>query len=126
LEEARELLDGLLKEHPDHVPALVERGRVAFHLESPSAAEVWLQRAVIQGPHNREAHRLLLVYLEAQGKTDAARRCSAALQQIEGDTARCANLRLQVMETPHDAGLRYEIGTILLRTGQEEEALHWL
>jgi tetratricopeptide (TPR) repeat protein len=68
LAEARQLLDELLKAHPDQVPALVERGRVAFQLESIDAAEVWLQRAVARGPHDREAHRLLLVYLEAQGE----------------------------------------------------------
>jgi tetratricopeptide (TPR) repeat protein len=126
LEEARHLLDALLKVHPGHVAALVERGRLAFYLESPDAAEVWLQRAVARGPYDRDAHRLLLVYLEAQGKTDAARQCRAALQQIEGDIARSAALMLQVMDTPHDAALRSEVGILLLRLGQEEEGLHWL
>jgi tetratricopeptide (TPR) repeat protein len=126
LEEARQLVDEMLKVHPAQVAALVERGRLAFYLESPDAAEVWLQRAVTQGPHDRDAHRLLLVYLEAQGKTDAARQCRAALQQIEGDIARSATLMLQVMDTPHDAALRSEVGILLLRLGQEEEGLHWL
>jgi tetratricopeptide (TPR) repeat protein len=126
LDEARQLLDQLLKVYPDYVPALVERGRVAFHLESTHAAEVWLQRAVTAGPHDPEAHRLLLVYLEALGKTDAANQCRAALRQIEGDIARSASLMLQVMDAPHDAALRSEVGILLLRLGQEEEGLHWL
>jgi tetratricopeptide (TPR) repeat protein len=126
LEAARQLLDGLLKQHPDYVPAVVERGRVAFHLESTPVAEVWLQRAVTAGPHDREAHRLLLVYLEAQGKTDAAAQCRVTLQQIEGDIARSNSLMLQVMDAPHDAALRSEIGILFLRLGQEAEGLHWL
>jgi tetratricopeptide (TPR) repeat protein len=126
LAEAGQLLDELLKAHPDMVPALVERGRVAFLLESIEAAEVWLRRAVTCGPHDREAHRLLLVYLEAQGKTDAASQCRAALQQIEGDIARSSALMFQVVDAPHDAALRSEVGILLLRLGQEEEGLHWL
>jgi tetratricopeptide (TPR) repeat protein len=126
LEDARQLLDEVLKEHPDHVPALVEQARVSFQLGDPGAAEKLLERAVHRDPHDREAHRLLLAYLESEGKSDDARHYRAALLQIERDSARTASLMLQIMETPHDPAPRCELGIILLRSGQEEKGLHWL
>ncbi len=88
LEEARDLLEALLARAPDHIPALVERSRVAARLQGAAAAEVWLRRAVDQAPEDREAHRLLLVCLETQGKDAEAREVRSRLRQLQAERAR--------------------------------------
>jgi tetratricopeptide (TPR) repeat protein len=126
LAEAGDLLDAVLARHPDDVAALVERGRVAFQADGAAAAEPWLQRAVACGPHDLEAQRLLLLYLEAQDKRTEAHECLARLSEIEADHTRSNALMLQVLESPHDPALRCEIGTLLLRNGRPAQGVQWL
>jgi hypothetical protein len=88
LAQARDLLETLLALAPGHTQALIERGRVAAHLEGAAAAETWLRRAGDQAPEDREAHRLLIVYLEAQGKKAAAEEVGSRLRQIQAERGR--------------------------------------
>jgi tetratricopeptide (TPR) repeat protein len=126
LEEARELLDTLLARRPEDVAALVERGRVAFLSEGTPAAVAWLRRAVDSGPHDLQAHRLLLLYLDANNDQEGAEACRAALRAIEADRTRSAVLIQQARDSPHDPAVRCELGALLLRNGLEAQALHWL
>lgn len=126
LEAAEQLLDTLLAEQPDAVAALVERGRLAFRRGHAAAGERWLRRAVAVAPEDRDAHFVLHLCLEAQGKAPEARQCLARLREIEARTARETRLLAQLLESPHDPALRYEIGMIFLDRGQAEEGLLWL
>jgi tetratricopeptide (TPR) repeat protein len=87
-EEARDLLDTLLAHDPGNVPTLVERGRVALQLEGAAAAEGWLRQAVARAPQEATAQRLLLTYLEAQGKDADARAVRADLGRLQQDPVR--------------------------------------
>ncbi len=126
LDEARRLIEDLLAERPDCVPALVEGGRLALQSGQVQQAEERLQRAVALAPFDRDAWLVLHRCLEAQGKEEEDRRCQARLAAIEEDLMRLTTLRAQVLDTPQDAGLRCEIGMLLLRTGREPEGLRWL
>src|SRR5205807_895695 len=85
LDEARRLLDGLLAEQPDHVPALVERGRLALRLGQPAAAAEWFGRATERAPYDREALRLRYQSLRAQRRDSAAEESLARLNQLEAE-----------------------------------------
>jgi tetratricopeptide (TPR) repeat protein len=126
LEQAKQLLDALLAEQPQLVRALTERGRLALRMGPPEEAEPWLRRAVAAAPHDRDAQFLLHLCLDMQGKTSEANQALARYHEIETDTTRAAALMNQVMSAPHDASLRFEIGTILLRNGDDEQGLRWL
>jgi tetratricopeptide (TPR) repeat protein len=121
--EAARLLETLLAREPENVPALVERGRVALRQEGEAAAEAWLRRAVAADPDDVDARRLLLVYLEAQGKVADVREVRARLHRLQAERARRAELLAAVEQDPHDPGPHCDLGLFLLRTGHEEEGV---
>ncbi|HMC66914.1 MAG TPA: tetratricopeptide repeat protein, partial [Gemmataceae bacterium] len=126
LDEARQLLEALLAENPSYVPALVERGRVAFRQGQVPKAENLLQRAVKIAPFDRESHVILHRFLDVQGKKAEAQKCLARINEIDVETLKSLDLMMQVMDTPDDPNPRYEMGKLLMRTGREEQGVHWL
>jgi Tfp pilus assembly protein PilF len=126
LEAARQLLDTLLAQQPDSIPALIERGRLALHLGQAAQAEPGLRHAVELAPEDQDVYFVLHLCLEAQGKDAEAKQCLAKLRKIETEAGKELNLMSRILESPHDASLRYEIGMIFLGRGQAQEALRWL
>ena len=83
-------------------------------------------RAVARAPEDCEAHRLLLVYLQAQGKDAEAREVSSRLRRLQAEQARGPELLLEVKQNPHDPAPRYQLGLLLLRSGREEQGVRLL
>jgi tetratricopeptide (TPR) repeat protein len=115
------LLDTLLAGSPSHAAAFTERGRLAFHERHPEQAETWLRQAVKLAPHDRAAHYLLHLALEAQDKRAEDQKVVARLREIEADSSRLTTLLSRLKEAPRDPGVRTEIGQVLLRVGREPE-----
>ena len=122
LEECEHLLEALLAEHPNHPRGLIERGRIAFRRGRDADAEAWARRALNRSPHERDALRLLLLSLRAQGKTNEAEQCQRRLYRVEVDRAHVGQLMLRLLETPRDTSLRIDLGLALMRAGREEHA----
>jgi tetratricopeptide (TPR) repeat protein len=125
-EEARRLLEAVLAENPRDWRALGERGRLALQYESAAEAEKWFRQAVAVAPHESDVNYSLYQCLEQLGKHQEAAEVLAQLKRVETDLARIADLSSAIARTPHDAALRCEAGTILLRNGLESEGLRWL
>jgi tetratricopeptide (TPR) repeat protein len=125
-EEAQHLLDDLLAIHPQVVPALVERARLALEAGQLAEAEARLLRAVELAPHNRTVNFLLYQCLERLGKQERARQCLEQAEQITRDLRRREEINRRLAEAPHDPSLRYEMGMLLLRNGEEPRGLIWL
>ena len=88
---------------------------------SSAAAETWLRQAVKVAPHDRAAHYLLHLALEAQDKGAEDQQVVARLREIEADQSRLTTLMSRLKEAPADPGVRTEIGQVLLRVGREPE-----
>ncbi len=125
-EETARLLEALLAGQPDNALALTERGRVAFRREGPAAAEGWLRRAVAAAPDDVEAYRLLLVYLEAQGKEADVRVIGARFRRLQVERARRDELLAEVQQDPRNPWLRCALGRLLVQSGHEEEGVRQL
>jgi tetratricopeptide (TPR) repeat protein len=125
LDEARRFSDRLLTEHPDHVPALLDRGRLELHAGRPAEAERWLRHAADGAPCDRDVHISLRQCLEAEGKNSDARACQERLQHIEADQAVIAFLVEKARHLPRDAAVRCEIGGRLLAQGRADDAVSW-
>jgi tetratricopeptide (TPR) repeat protein len=124
--EAVSLLERLLAKEPGHAGALAERGKIALDGGNPGDAEKWLRRAAGAAPFERETLYNLYRSLSANGHTAEADDCLAHIRRIDEDRKRLAELKTAILTAPHDASLRCEMGVILLRNGQDKEAVRWL
>jgi tetratricopeptide (TPR) repeat protein len=68
-QQAREIPDRVLQEHPDHGLTLRERGRLALQDGQLAEAESWLRRSLAVLPSDFSTHNSLFVCLERQEKT---------------------------------------------------------
>ncbi len=125
-ESANQLLDELLAEQPDHGPALGERGRIALETGQPAQAEPWLRKAIARLPGDRNIVSYFLGCLRRLGKDAEAKKYALRLQQIRDDEARMGQLMRDVLASPQDPDLRWQVGNIFLSNGFTEDGLKWL
>jgi Tfp pilus assembly protein PilF len=126
MEPARELLDGLLREHPRNAGVLTERGRIALEEGHPHQAADWLRRAVALAPHDRETLYNLSRCLQQCGPENEARACQLRFERADADLKRLGQLTKEVLREPRNPALRCEGGLLFLRAGEEEEGIRWL
>jgi tetratricopeptide (TPR) repeat protein len=125
-EEAVRLLDEVLAQEPHFGPALAERGRLALADGQAAEAEGMLQEACLLQPGDARALYQLELCFTRQGKTDAARECSARMKQLEDDHRQLREvLGRRMQENPHDPALHYQMGMIVWRAGAVGEAVKW-
>jgi tetratricopeptide (TPR) repeat protein len=127
-EEALELLEGLLAEHPDYEPALCGRGRLLLQQGRAAEAEHWLRRAVTALPYDHTAnHALYRCLMEQTGREDEAASQLARLTDLEKNLTRLKDISNREMGLkPRDPKLHCELGIIFLNIGQEEYGERWL
>jgi predicted Zn-dependent protease len=127
LAQARELLDAVLADYPEDVPALTERGRLALADDDVSGAEGWLRRAIGQSPNDAHALRLLSSAVFRQGKRGEAQVLQDRLHATDRDFKRLEAICLHELgERPNDTALHCELGKLLLRLGYREAGRAWL
>jgi tetratricopeptide (TPR) repeat protein len=119
-DDARNVVDDLLKSQPNLVAALVERGRIAIQKGQLEDAERWLRKAVERGPDHAEACFVLQRCLDILNKDDAS-----LAQRVQHNEERQAALRLKIQDAPNDPALLTQQGRWVLRAGQWQEAVGW-
>jgi tetratricopeptide (TPR) repeat protein len=125
-EQAIQLLDRLLASHPNDWKALSERGWLAVHLDRPTEGESFLRRAYALAPPDLPLLMRMADCLRLVGKQDEAREFRENVERFKADAQRAGELGDLIREQkPNDPDLRYELASILLRTGKERDALHW-
>jgi Tfp pilus assembly protein PilF len=120
LENARELIDGLLDVQPDFVMALIEQGRLALRMGDPDSAEKSLWRATEISPNHFDANFVLRLALQAQQKADPA--LDARVDQNHRRQAEVVRL---LRESKPEPALLTEVGEWMVQTGQEQDAAAW-
>jgi predicted Zn-dependent protease len=125
--EAAKLLDDVIRAHPEHGPALRERGRLALADDDAPAAEHWYRQACRAMPFNYECSYGLQQALQKQGKLDEAKRQLAHAQGLKNAYERIHEIRThQLAIRPGDAPLHAELGELLIQTGQPDAGFHML
>lgn len=125
-EQAVELLDRLLAEHPDDWKALGERGWLSVQLDRPAEGEPYLRRAEALAPPDLPLLIRLSDCLSLIGKQDEAREYRNKADRLKADIQRAGQLGDLIREkSPDDPDLRHELACILLRLGKQQDALHW-
>jgi tetratricopeptide (TPR) repeat protein len=125
LDTAGELIDQLLAEKPEYIPALVEKARIELRKGKLEHAEESLRQAIKLSPRDRDANFVLVLCLESLGKTKEASRVQVRLKEIQRAATHKAALLRQVVRTPHDPAIRTELGAIYQQEGNDAQALRW-
>jgi predicted Zn-dependent protease len=126
LEEAQELLDGLLRDNPDNPLVLSECGKLALKMERPEQAEEWLRRSLNIDPYEPEAVYTYGQVLHQLGRAEEAKQYREKHEAILADLRRLDELGQRAVSEPRDPSLRHEIGVIFMRNGREKEGVEWL
>jgi Tfp pilus assembly protein PilF len=116
----------VLAQDPRYGPALAERSRLALQSESADEAEEWFRRAAAVMPFEKDVIYGLYQCLQQRGKQQEAEEVRTKLQRLDADLQRLADVTAQIAHDPRSPALRCEAGRILMRNGQEAEALRWL
>jgi tetratricopeptide (TPR) repeat protein len=125
-DEAAPLLDGLLREFPDHGETLWERGELDLEQGRVAAAEPLLRRAAALRPFDRRVQYATYQCLLRLNRPVEAEPYNARVKQLDADLIRLNAVRNEVMRQPNNAVLRAEGGVLFLRNGEREEGLRWL
>jgi tetratricopeptide (TPR) repeat protein len=125
-DQAAPLLDALLTDQPNHVDALVERGKLHLDALQLKEAETCFVHAVQESPYEREAVYNLVLCLGKLKKNTEFQKWKGRLDHIEAELKRLADITSKIKQNPGDAGLRCEAGKIFLANGNSKEGLRWL
>jgi tetratricopeptide (TPR) repeat protein len=125
-EVALSTLNRLLSEHADYPEALLLRGQLELEAGHPKEAFASLQRAARFLPEDLDTFQALATAARLLGHKEDAQAYESKRQAIERDLRCMEELTKEIIERPHDAALRYEAGTILLRLGQQDQGARWL
>jgi tetratricopeptide (TPR) repeat protein len=88
LDAARPMLDEILANNPNHVPALVERGKVSMDLQQPADAEFWLRQAEKLAPNSTEIIQELSRCLLLAGRVEEAEYYRKRFEKLRADHLR--------------------------------------
>lgn len=125
-DKARQRLDQLLAKEPEHVDALLERGRLSLRQNRAAEAEEFLLKAAKHGPARRDVHQALLAAQRSVQKSAEASRSQARLTELEEQEAVAGRLKLRALAGPDAVKARWELWEWSVRNGHTEEGLAWL
>lgn len=126
-EQARELFDKVLAANTQDWKALSERGWIAVQLDQPTEGESYLRSAAALAPPDLPVLTRLADCLRLNGKQEEARQYRERADRLRADLQRAGELGDLIRDkNPADPAPRYELGSVLLRLGKKQDALHWL
>src|SRR5262249_1251757 len=121
-EQARELLNNVLANHPDDGVAWRTLGEIALQEANPRKAETAVRRGAGLLPYDYRAQwSLYQALLRQEGKAAEAQTQLARAEQLKEQTERLAEIRTRkVSQDPHNPALHCELGTLLLSLGHKD------
>jgi tetratricopeptide (TPR) repeat protein len=128
-EEARSLLESAVEQLPKDAAVLITLGKI--HMQAtpprPAEAEGWLRRAIALDPTDVEAERLLVLCLQAQGRSKEALTMQEQLEHDEAVLKRVNQTLKQEADSPvTDPAALAEVGLLFLRANNQDLAHYWL
>jgi tetratricopeptide (TPR) repeat protein len=127
VKRARQILESVIAEHPEHGRALLLLGRIIMSNSQPEEAEEWLRRAAKLLPHDYQAQWQLYDCLKRQENKTAESQAQLAVAEALRDlSVRQSEISRQLAVRPHDASLHFELGMLLVKLGDKEMGARWL
>ena len=129
LDEARPLLEAAVKKLPNDPTLLINLARLEQGQEPPRPAEAekWLRHLLDLDPYDLEALHVLAECQRTLGRPDEAAETQKRYDNAKAMLTHADSLLKGEMEHPSvGPKVPHEIGTLMLRIGQEGVALDWL
>jgi tetratricopeptide (TPR) repeat protein len=126
MDSTRATVERFLALYPDHPGGLLLRGLLELDKENPDGAADWLRRSLAKAPHDKDANQALANALRKLGRIEEAWVYEKKAQQISQDLQRVHVLFKEVPARPKEVELRYELGTLLLGLGEQDQGIRWL
>jgi tetratricopeptide (TPR) repeat protein len=125
--EARDLLDQVLAQRPDHGLALLTRGQIDQMNGQLTQAEGWLRHAAEVMPYDYRTHWALTECLRQEGKTEEAQAAETHANWLKDRWERYSELTSrQMSQRANDPAVYCELGNLMLELGNPEGAKGWL
>jgi lipopolysaccharide biosynthesis regulator YciM len=125
-DEAQHTLTAVADEFPASAPLLFARAQLELEKRNDGEARELLERARKGDPHNPEILYALAAILRRCGQPAEADDLAGQARKIVETRARIGRLVEKVAARSDDVAARYEIGTLHLEYGSEQEGLMWL
>ena len=101
-------------------------GQLELAADRVGEAEKHLRAAVARAPGSHAAHAQLAQCLFRAGKADEGKAASGRADRILADRQAIARLNTLVRDRPNDPRVRYDLGVLHLRVGDEQVGVFWL
>jgi tetratricopeptide (TPR) repeat protein len=124
--EARDLLDGALKEKPRSAELLRVRAKLHLEAQEHQAAAALLERFVEADPHDFAGHFQLAQAYESLGRSAEAAAQRRLGQQTQNDWSEITKLHKVAMDHPWDAAVRQRLATLYQKLDKHDLAAIWL
>jgi tetratricopeptide (TPR) repeat protein len=124
VDAARAILNELLAKRPDYTPALLLRAQLE-HAESAEKALSWLLKAEATAPNDPQVLNVLVLALRELQRNDEAQKYDQRLKDQKSKTDELIKLRQQLLEDAENLELRFQMASLHLQLGDDDEAAHW-
>jgi tetratricopeptide (TPR) repeat protein len=123
--EARIIVDGVLKEHPSLAKALLFRAKIYVQENQPRSAIALLEKLVSRHPDHSQARQSLMIAYRRVGDDRRAAEQKQIMDLLQALRSRLMQLKPVVAKNPWDGHARLEAA--LLNSGANySEALAWI
>jgi tetratricopeptide (TPR) repeat protein len=124
VDEARATLDELLSLHKESAAALFTRAQLE-QAEAPEKALPWLRKAVAIAPNEPNILHNLVLALRAAHREKEAEDFAQRLKERRAKATQLVELQMRILKDANNVELRFQLASLNLELGKEEEAAHW-
>lgn len=122
--EALPVVERALAAQPELARGLILKARLLCS-RNPQAALEAAQRAEATQPESPQVALLLGQIAGDLGRAEDARRWLDRHKLLEAEEKRRDDLVVKIRSSPHDPGVRYEIGRSMMAVGRDRDAVGW-
>jgi tetratricopeptide (TPR) repeat protein len=124
-DEARNLVDAMLKEHPTYSSALLFRAKIYLQDDQPQSAIALLEKLLALHPNNGTARRILMLAYRLIRDERRAAEQQQLYDALEAQRRPARELRSVVAREPGNGSARLEMANLNL-SNNPSEALTWI
>ena len=125
-DEARDILNAAVKQHPNHLGLLAEIGRMHLELNELDLAVKYLGQVIELQPENTELRYSFAQALRSLGQEEEAQQHFKLVDEGTRALLQLSRLTSQVVEDPSNIDLRFKVASITWKWKSRSDGEAWL